>query len=96
MQPHAHKVHFAQVADSKTVWGLYKGGCTLQVHQPQRFQEGLARLCSGLEQRLGCLVGINAYLTPPGSQVTSHLCSSSSQRLQAALSCSNPPAMLLL
>ncbi|KAL0045819.1 hypothetical protein WJX82_005646 [Trebouxia sp. C0006] len=58
----------AQVADNKTVWGLYKDGCTLQVHQPQRFQEDLADVCSGLEQRLGCLVGINAYLTPPGTQ----------------------------
>ncbi|KAA6418069.1 MAG: bifunctional lysine-specific demethylase and histidyl-hydroxylase NO66-like [Trebouxia sp. A1-2] len=58
----------AQVADSKTVWGLYRDGCTLQVHQPQRFQKDLAGVCSGLEQRLGCLVGINAYLTPPGTQ----------------------------
>jgi len=58
------------VADSKTVWGLYKDGCTIQVHQPQRFQNDLAEVCSGLEQRLGCLVGINAYLTPPGTQVS--------------------------
>ncbi|DBA73237.1 hypothetical protein WJX77_009828 [Trebouxia sp. C0004] len=58
----------AQVADSKTVWGLYRDGCTLQVHQPQRFQKHLAGVCSGLEQRLGCLVGINAYLTPSGTQ----------------------------
>ena len=59
-----------QVADSKTVWGLYKQGCTLQVHQPQRFHAPLAAVCSGLEQGLGCLVGINAYLTPPSTQVT--------------------------
>ena len=58
-----------QVADSKTVWGLYKQGCTLQVHQPQRFHPPLAAVCSGLEQRLGCLVGINAYLTPSSIQV---------------------------
>lgn len=51
------------------MWGLYKEGCTLQVHQPQRYFGDLAGLCWGLEQRLGCLVGINAYLTPPATQV---------------------------
>ena len=58
-----------QVADSKTVWGLCKEGCTLQVHQPQRYCDKLAAICSGLEKRLGCLVGINAYITPAGTQV---------------------------
>ncbi len=79
-----------QVADSRTVWGLYKEGCTLQVHQPQRFQEDLAGLCSGLEQRLGCLVGINAYLTPPSTQVSlCFTCSlpSSTETHAAAVSC---------
>ena len=60
------------MADSKTVWGLYRDGCTLQVHQPQRFRKDLAEVCSGLEQRLGCLVGINAYLTPSGTQVSTN------------------------
>ena len=60
-----------QVADSKTVWGLYKEGCTLQVHQPQRYCDKLAGICSGLEQRLGCLVGINAHIMPAGTQVIS-------------------------
>ena len=64
-----HAACYAQVADSKTVWGLYQEGCTLQVHQPQRWEKPLANLCALLEQRLGCLVGINAYLTPPHTQV---------------------------
>lgn len=37
-----------------------------QVMQPQRWIEGLWRLGAALEAQLGCLVGINAYLTPPG------------------------------
>lgn len=41
---------------------------TLQVHQPQRFDSRLHRFCFALEQRFGCLVGANAYLTPAGSQ----------------------------
>ncbi len=45
---------------------LYKEGWSLQVHQPQRFCDALTRLCSSLENQLGCLVGSNAYLTPAG------------------------------
>ncbi|KAJ9531146.1 hypothetical protein QJQ45_000849 [Haematococcus lacustris] len=37
-------------------------------HQPQRCHEGLWRLMSALEAQLGCLVGCNAYLTPPSTQ----------------------------
>lgn len=43
-------------------------GCTLQVHQPQRWDDGAWRLLAALEARLGELVGANAYLTPPGAQ----------------------------
>lgn len=56
-------------ADSETLLRLHhKEGCTLQYHQPQRFEERLWLLCSALEEELGCLVGSNAYLTPKGSQ----------------------------
>ncbi|KAK9820082.1 hypothetical protein WJX72_005919 [[Myrmecia] bisecta] len=58
----------AQAADAKALNKLFAGGCTLQLHQPQRFAEGLWRLCAALERQLGCLVGSNAYLTPAGSQ----------------------------
>ncbi|CAE8599327.1 unnamed protein product, partial [Polarella glacialis] len=51
------------------LWKLFDGlGYTLQMHQPQRFDDGLHRLCFALERRFGCLVGSNAYLTPPASQ----------------------------
>lgn len=57
-----------QVGDSETVWGLFEGGATLQIIQPQRFQKDLQAICAALESRLGCLVGCNAYLTPKGTQ----------------------------
>ena len=43
-------------------------GWTLQIHQPQRFIENLWRICASMESELGCLVGCNAYVTPPGAQ----------------------------
>lgn len=55
-----------KVGDQETVMGLYNAGCTIQLHQPQRFSDSLWRLISALEAQLGCLVGANAYLTPAG------------------------------
>lgn len=52
-----------------TLWKLLDSqGYTLQVHQPQRFDQRLQHLCFALEQELGCPVGTNAYITPPGTQ----------------------------
>lgn len=57
------------IARRASIWPLFhKQGYTLQVHQPQRFDDNLHRLCFALEQRFGCLVGANAYLTPAGTQ----------------------------
>ncbi|KAK9842626.1 hypothetical protein WJX84_011921 [Apatococcus fuscideae] len=47
---------------------LSKEGCTLQFHQPQRHSDALWRLVAALEAQVGCLVGINAYCTPAGTQ----------------------------
>jgi len=44
------------------------GGCTLQVIQPQRWEDKTWRIVASLEAQLGCLVGVNAYLTPRGTQ----------------------------
>jgi lysine-specific demethylase/histidyl-hydroxylase NO66 len=50
-----------QVADAATLQELHnKEGCTLQVHQPQRFFDPCWRLLAALEKQLGCLVGTNA------------------------------------
>ncbi|KAM3570911.1 hypothetical protein VYU27_007030 [Nannochloropsis oceanica] len=43
-------------------------GCTLQVLQPQRWDDRCWRLAAALEAQFGCLVGVNAYLTPGGTQ----------------------------
>ena len=47
---------------------LWREGCTLQVVQPQRWEPRLMGLVAALEAQLGCLVGVNAYLTPPSTQ----------------------------
>jgi hypothetical protein len=58
------------VADSSALKALHDDeGCTLQLHQPQRFFDPCWRLLAAMERQLGCLVGSNAYLTPAGSQV---------------------------
>lgn len=44
-------------------------GATLQVHQPHRYSTPALRLVAALEERFACLVGVNAYITPSGSQV---------------------------
>ncbi|KAK9802556.1 hypothetical protein WJX73_001613 [Symbiochloris irregularis] len=58
----------AEEGTSKAIWQLFKEGCTLQIIQPQRWLDSLWRLTAALEAQLGCLVGINAYLTPAGTQ----------------------------
>ena len=45
--------------------------CQMQVIQPQRWLDPLWRLTSALEAQLGCLVGLNAYITPAGMALTS-------------------------
>eukprot|EP00873_Tetraselmis_striata_P007770 jgi/Tetstr1/428034/TSEL_001818.t1 len=58
-----------EVADKGTLTSLFRTeGCTLQLHQPQRFDGALADVMMRLEGELGCLVGCNAYLTPKGTQ----------------------------
>lgn len=41
---------------------------TLQIHQPQRWVDGLWEVLEKLECFFGCLVGCNVYITPPSSQ----------------------------
>lgn len=41
---------------------------TMQIHQPQRWVDGLWESLEKLECFFGCLVGCNAYVTPPAAQ----------------------------
>eukprot|EP00931_Biecheleriopsis_adriatica_P076736 TRINITY_DN50418_c0_g1_i1.p1 TRINITY_DN50418_c0_g1~~TRINITY_DN50418_c0_g1_i1.p1 ORF type:complete len:487 (+),score=124.24 TRINITY_DN50418_c0_g1_i1:121-1461(+) len=47
---------------------LFSEGWSIQWLQPQQEHNALASLVSVLESEFGCLVGVNAYLTPPGAQ----------------------------
>ena len=47
---------------------LFEAGWSLQWLQPQHEDDSLAKLTSVLESHFGCLVGVNAYLTPPNTQ----------------------------
>ena len=57
-------------APSPSLEDVMADGWTVQLHQPQRFDEfdNLYRLMAGLEAELQTLVGCNAYLTPSSSQ----------------------------
>jgi hypothetical protein len=43
-------------------------GWTIQLHQPQRFEDNLWRMVAACEASMGQLVGCNAYLTPKNTQ----------------------------
>ncbi|KAG2434336.1 hypothetical protein HYH02_012356 [Chlamydomonas schloesseri] len=59
----------ASFATSESLTALHDDAhATLQLHQPQRFVNACWRLLAALEAQLGCLVGCNAYVTPPGGQ----------------------------
>lgn len=47
---------------------LEKEGCSLRLLRPQQCCDNLWRLCAHLEAFLGCVVGVNAYVTPSGHQ----------------------------
>ncbi|XP_071818668.1 ribosomal oxygenase 2-like [Apostichopus japonicus] len=47
---------------------MEKQNATIQLHQPQRFQESLWRMMELLETKFGCLFGANVYITPGGHQ----------------------------
>ena len=51
--------------DAKDVWSNFESGCTIRLLCPQRFVPPVHHLLSSLELEWGCMVGANAYLTPP-------------------------------
>ena len=55
--------------NSKELWKNYKKGCTIRLLCPHKQSDTVQALLSTLELELQCMVGSNAYLTPPnGSQ----------------------------
>jgi lysine-specific demethylase/histidyl-hydroxylase NO66 len=55
------------VADPKDLWSNYENGCTIRLLCPHQNSESTHSLLSTLELEWGCMVGANAYLTPPGA-----------------------------
>ncbi|XP_034109529.1 bifunctional lysine-specific demethylase and histidyl-hydroxylase NO66 [Drosophila albomicans] len=51
-----------------TVWGYYSNGCSVRILNPSTYLVKLRALCTRLQEFFHCLVGANAYLTPPNSQ----------------------------
>jgi lysine-specific demethylase/histidyl-hydroxylase NO66 len=53
--------------DPKELWSNYKDGCTIRLLCPHKHADNIHALLSTLELELQCMVGANAYLTPPGT-----------------------------
>lgn len=52
---------------SADIWRHWNQGCTLRLLCPHKFSSSVHALLSLLEWEWGCMVGANAYLTPPGA-----------------------------
>ena len=52
-------------ADSDVVWDHYQQGCTIRLLCPHKHADNVHALLQMLELEWGCMVGANAYLTPP-------------------------------
>ncbi|KAB0799651.1 hypothetical protein PPYR_07531 [Photinus pyralis] len=50
------------------LWDYYKNGCSIRILNPHTYCSQLHSLLATLQEFFGCMVGVNAYLTPPGSQ----------------------------
>ncbi|KAF5302388.1 hypothetical protein FQA39_LY10427 [Lamprigera yunnana] len=50
------------------LWDYYKNGCSIRILNPHTYCTKLHTLLASLQEYFGCMAGVNAYLTPPGSQ----------------------------
>ena len=55
------------LVDSAELWSNYEKGCTIRLLCPHKHEDNIHSLLSTLELELQCMVGANAYLTPPKS-----------------------------
>lgn len=53
--------------DTSELWSNYDNGCTIRLLCPHKQSDEVHALLSTLELELQCMVGANAYLTPPNS-----------------------------
>jgi len=57
----------AEAVDRAEVWSNYDRGCTIRLLFPHKHADNVQSLLSSLELEMQCMVGANAYLTPPNS-----------------------------
>jgi lysine-specific demethylase/histidyl-hydroxylase NO66 len=55
----------AVVVDTAELWSNYNDGCTIRLLRPHKLNDAVQALLSTLEMEFQCMVGANAYLTPP-------------------------------
>ncbi|KAL7565240.1 hypothetical protein ACA910_014538 [Epithemia clementina (nom. ined.)] len=55
------------VAEPEVVWTQYQQGCTVRLLCPHKHCDPVHSLLHLMELEFGCMVGANAYLTPPES-----------------------------
>jgi lysine-specific demethylase/histidyl-hydroxylase NO66 len=55
------------LVDKTELWSDYEKGCTIRLLRPHKHEDHIHALLSTLELELQCMVGANAYLTPPNS-----------------------------
>lgn len=53
--------------DPDDIWTNFERGCTIRLLRPHEHSDEIHALLSILELEWGCMVGANAYLTPPNS-----------------------------
>ena len=55
------------VVERSELWSNYEKGCTIRLLCPHKHNDAVQSLLSLLEHEFHCMVGANAYLTPPRS-----------------------------
>lgn len=50
------------------VWPFYADGCSVRLLNPQTYMKNIYKLNATIQEYFHCMIGTNAYLTPPGSQ----------------------------
>jgi lysine-specific demethylase/histidyl-hydroxylase NO66 len=64
--PTGNDADYAKVIPAE-LWKSYENGCTIRLLCPHKHSSNTHSLLSLLESEWGCMVGANAYLTPPGA-----------------------------
>lgn len=64
-KPKTNEEETGVLVDPEELWSNYDKGCTVRLLCPHKHSDNIHALLSTLELELQCMVGANAYLTPP-------------------------------